>query len=75
MPVRNDWLLSKRPFRGTGCAAPGEVAATGLPAGRGAIRVSYATALVGAARAALDDASAQAARARFEALLDAGNRT
>lgn len=51
------------------------MAATALPAVRGAIRGSDATALAGAARAALDDASAQAARARFEALLDAGNRT
>ena len=45
------------------------MAATGLPAVRRAIRVNDATALEGAVRAALDDASAQAVRARFEALL------
>jgi phosphoenolpyruvate-protein phosphotransferase len=45
------------------------MAAPSLPAVRRAIRVSDAGALASAARAALDDASAQAARARFDALL------
>jgi phosphocarrier protein FPr len=51
------------------------MAATGLPAVRRAIRGSDVTALAVAARAALDDASAQTARARFDALLNAGGRT
>ena len=50
------------------------MAATGLPAVRRAIQGSDATALASEARAALDDASAQAVRARFDALLPAGGR-
>jgi phosphoenolpyruvate-protein kinase (PTS system EI component) len=45
------------------------MAAPSLPAVRRAIRVNDAGVLASAARAALDDASAQAARARFDALL------
>jgi phosphoenolpyruvate-protein kinase (PTS system EI component) len=45
------------------------MSATGLPAVRRAIRVSDATALRSTVRAALDEASARAVRARFEALL------
>jgi phosphoenolpyruvate-protein phosphotransferase len=50
------------------------MAAPSLPAVRRAIQGSEAAALASAARAALDDASAQAARARFDALLPAGGR-
>ena len=48
------------------------MAPTSLPAVRRAIRASEATALAGAARAALDDGSAAAVRARFDALLRGG---
>jgi phosphoenolpyruvate-protein kinase (PTS system EI component) len=44
------------------------MAATGLPAVRRAIRASDATVLESTVRAALDDASARAVRARFGAL-------
>jgi phosphoenolpyruvate-protein phosphotransferase len=50
------------------------MAAPGLPAVRRAIQSSDAAALASAARAALDDASSKAARARFDALLPAGVR-
>jgi phosphoenolpyruvate-protein phosphotransferase len=50
------------------------MAAPGLPAVRRAIQSSDAAALASATRAALDDASAKAARARFEAMLPAGGR-
>jgi phosphoenolpyruvate-protein phosphotransferase len=50
------------------------MAAPSLPAVRRAIQSSDAAALASAARAALDDASAQAARTRFDALLPAGGR-
>jgi phosphoenolpyruvate-protein phosphotransferase len=50
------------------------MAATGLPGVRRAIRSSEATTLASEARAALDDGSAQAARARFDALLQTGGR-
>jgi phosphoenolpyruvate-protein phosphotransferase len=50
------------------------MAAPGLAAVRRAIQSSDAAALASAARAALDDASAKAARARFDALLPAGGR-
>jgi phosphoenolpyruvate-protein phosphotransferase len=50
------------------------MAATSVPAVRRAIRGSDMTTLASQARAALDDVSAQAARARFEALLEAGAR-
>jgi phosphoenolpyruvate-protein kinase (PTS system EI component) len=50
------------------------MAAPGLPAVRRAIQSSDAAALASAARAALDDASAKAARARFDALLPTGGR-
>ena len=50
------------------------MAAPSLPAVRRAIQGSDAAALASEARAALDDASAQAARARFDGLLPAGGR-
>ncbi|NJD28889.1 MAG: phosphoenolpyruvate--protein phosphotransferase [Chloroflexi bacterium] len=50
------------------------MAAPSLPAVRRAIRGSAAAELASAARAALDEASATAARARFDALLPAGGR-
>jgi phosphotransferase system enzyme I (PtsP) len=50
------------------------MAAPSLPAVRRAIQGSNAAALAKESRAALDGASAQAARARFDALLPAGGR-
>jgi phosphoenolpyruvate-protein phosphotransferase len=50
------------------------MAATSLPAVRRAIRGSDAATLVGEARAALDDATAHAVRARFDALLQKAAR-
>ena len=50
------------------------MAAPSLPAVRRAIQSSDAAALASEARAALDDASAQAARARFDGLLQAVGR-
>jgi phosphoenolpyruvate-protein kinase (PTS system EI component) len=50
------------------------MAAPSLPAVRRAIRGSVATALASEARAALDDASATAARARFDGLLQAAGQ-
>jgi phosphoenolpyruvate-protein kinase (PTS system EI component) len=50
------------------------MAAPSLPAVRRAIQGSNAAALASEARAALDDASAQAARGRFDGLLGAGAR-
>jgi hypothetical protein len=50
------------------------MAAPSLPAVRRAIQGSDAAALASEVGAALDDASAQAARARFDALLSAGGR-
>ncbi len=50
------------------------MAAPSLPAVRRAIQSGDAAALASEARAALDDASAEAARARFDGLLRAGGR-
>jgi phosphotransferase system enzyme I (PtsP) len=50
------------------------MAAPTLPAVRRAIRSGNAAALASEARAALDDASAEAVRARFDGLLRAGGR-
>jgi phosphoenolpyruvate-protein phosphotransferase len=50
------------------------MAAPSLPAVRRSIQSSDAAALASEARAALDDASAKAARARFDSLLPAGGR-